>query len=114
MNSIPGAQPTGGFWSALEDNEYKELEMKVEKLASHIARIQETIEEKEFDYNDQNEEMYLGESFEQLITRNSLQQNSEECDFVAIKKARLKQHQRNKHKFKCDECGTIFYGTISL
>ena len=33
---------------------------------------------------------------------------------MAIDKARLKHHLRNKHKCKCDECGTHFYGTISL
>ena len=95
----------------MEDEEYKELE---KKLKSHIAKIQETIEEKEFDYNDRNWEIFLGETFEQLIRRNSLQQNCEDCDFVAINKARLKHHQRNKHRFKCDECGTDFYGTTSL
>ena len=33
---------------------------------------------------------------------------------MAINKARLKHHQRNKHKFKCDECNTFFYATVSL
>ena len=47
----------------LEDDEYKELQSKVEMLASNIARIQEAIEEKEFDYNDKNGELYVGETF---------------------------------------------------
>ena len=74
-----------------------------------MARIQEVIEGGKFVCNERKGELFLGEIFEQLVRRNSLQQKCEDCTFEATNKAGLKFHIKSKRRFKCEECCTLLY-----